>query len=174
MGATARSALTLGVLGLLLVVGAAWGWSALTQPLPDGSIGGDALEPPKCARKSVPAGTKVYPSEVTVSVFNGGTAAGLAGRTMGLLNDRDFAAGDTGNAPRDRRILRAEIWTKDKDNPAVQLVASHLGRVRIIEGKRLGVGVVVVVGDGLTRLAPGRKFVRTTSRTKFCSPILDY
>ena len=66
-----RSAITLTVLCVALAVAALWGWQAATEPLPA------KVDTPICVTKQVPAGTKVFPEDVTVSVYNAGTRDGL-------------------------------------------------------------------------------------------------
>ncbi|MCW2792215.1 MAG: hypothetical protein JWO76_1313 [Nocardioides sp.] len=161
----ARTAITVTVLGVILVLGAVWGWAAVTEPFPG------KAEVPTCVSRDVAAGEKVYPDQVVVSVFNAGTREGLAGRTMQLLTDEGFVAGDSGNAPGDAQVARAEIWTHDAANPAVRLVAARLGpNTKIVERKASGAGVVVVVGDGFDKLAKGREFAKAREATSICSP----
>ncbi len=108
---------------------------------------------------------------MVVSVFNAGTRDGLAGRTMGLFTDQGFVEGDSGNAPSGTRVPWVQIWTTDPKSPAVRLVASHLGRhVNIVRRKASGAGVVVMVGDGFTKLVRGREKVRVASDATICSP----
>lgn len=162
-----RSALTLLVLCLLLAVGALWGWSAVSKPFPGKA---DAA---KCVSTVVKDGDKVYPDQVTVSLFNAGRRSGLAGRTMQLLTDKGFAQGDMGNAPPGTKVRVAEIWTTEPKSPAVRLVASRLGKgVRIVHREPSGAGVVVLVGDGFTKLVRGQKFVLAHGDTEICSPSL--
>jgi hypothetical protein len=165
MSQGARSAITLSVLGLLLVGAALWGWSAATESLPE------KVDTPKCVQDEVDAGTKVFPEDVTVSVFNAGTREGLAGRTMQLLNDRGFAEGSSGNVTTKNPVKRVQIWTHEPDSPAVRLVASRLGAdVNIQRRDPPGVGVNVVVGDGFTHLFKGRRFVVAHEDVEICSP----
>jgi hypothetical protein len=161
----ARSALTISVLGLLLVVAAVWGWSAVSEPLPA------KVDRPLCVQEDVPAGTKVFPEDVTVSVYNAGTREGLAGRTMQLLTDSGFAEGNSGNVTPDRPVRFAAIWTEDPTSPAVHLVASRLGpRADIERRKAPGVGVVVVVGDAFDDVVEGRRAVAAEKDSVICSP----
>ena len=165
MSQSARSAITLSVLGLLVVVAAVWGWSAATKPLPA------KVDTPLCVNESIAAGTKVFPQDVTVSVYNAGTREGLAARTMQLFTDSGFAEGTSGNVAAKERVTTAEIWTLEPDNPAVQLVASRLGNDVDIERRDPpGVGVVVVVGDGFEDLTKGSRAVTAEDDAKICSP----
>lgn len=164
MSQGARSTITISVLGLLLVLAAAWGWSAATEPLPA------KVDTPICVDRTVAAGTKVYPQDVTVSVYNAGTRAGLAGHTMQLLNDEGFAEGHSGNVHA-KGVSTVQIWTLEPQSPAVRLVASRLGRHVDVERREApGVGVTVVVGDGFRKLSKGRPAVVAKDDAQVCSP----
>lgn len=160
-----RTATTLVVLALVLVIGGAWGWSALTEPFPG------RAEAPACSLRPVAPGDKVYPEEVTVSVLNAGSREGLAGQTMQLLEDEGFDQGDSGNAPSGTHIETVEIWTDDPQSPAVRLVASRLGdTVGIVNRDATAAGVVVVVGDGFSSLSKGRGSMVALEDGAICSP----
>ena len=159
-----RSAATLVALLVVLLVGVAWGWSAVTAPLPGGG------ETAVCSLVTVREGQKVYPDQVTVSVLNAGDREGLAGRTMQDLVDQGFAEGSLANAPEDAKVELAEIWTDDIDNPAVRLVRRHLGGVDIVRRDPLEPGVNVVVGDDFTKVRKGRRFARADQDAQVCSP----
>jgi hypothetical protein len=162
-----RTALTLAVLCVLLAVAGLWGWKATTRPLPG------KVDSPICVNTSVAAGDKVFPEQVTVSVYNAGEREGLAGRTMQLLTDAGFAEGNSGNAS-DGKVTDVAIWTDEPDNPAVLLVASHLGPdVEIDDRKAQGAGVTVVVGDDFTDLVKGRRAVTAAADSQICSPPVD-
>jgi len=159
-----KTLITLVALVVLLGVAASWGWSALTAPLPDLSSG------PACVETAVGAGQTVTPQEVTVSVLNAGRRAGLASRTMTALTGQGFNKGDSGNAPRNTPVGSAQIWTDDPGSPAVALVASRLGRVKVLQRDVTEVGVVVVVGDKFGGVRKGPASVRATKGTTICSP----
>jgi hypothetical protein len=167
-----RSAITLVVLIIVLLLGLVWGWTRLVEPLP--GLSGDPDEPlePACSVRTVAKGERVAPDQVTVSVFNAGTTDGLATKTMEQLQRRGFAPGETGNAPQ-ANVDRVEVWAEETRNAAVRLVTSYLGRsvkVRTPKGEALGVGVVVVVGDDFRRVRPGDRFVRARGEIEICSP----
>lgn len=161
----ARSAGTVAVLSVILLVGAVWGWSALTKPLPG------KAEIPTCVSRPVAAGEKVYPDQVVVSVLNAGNREGLAGRTMQLFTAQGFVEGDSGNAPAKTSVSTAAIWTADPENPAARLVATRLGPdVTIIRRNSSEAGVVVVVGDKFQKLLKGRQAVKARNDSEICSP----
>lgn len=165
MDARLRSLATLVGLGLLLVVAASWGWSALTQPFPEGDD--DAI----CVERTFDPGDRIDRGDVTVSVLNAGTRNGLAGLTMNLLKDAGFAPGQEGNAPRDAKVGTVQIWATDRTAPAVRLVASHLGKdVRVVRREPTTAGVQVVVGDGFDELVAGKRSIRTRGEVSVCGP----
>jgi LytR cell envelope-related transcriptional attenuator len=163
-----RSALTLGVLCLLMAVAGAWGWQALTQPLPDNAPA------PLCSDTTVAAGTDVFRDQVAVSVFNGSSRSGLAGATLELLQERGFVGADTGNAP--QPVAGVQIWATDPENPAVRLVKRQFRKARVVpgtevDGEPLGRGVVVVLGQSFTSLRDQEvESVTATTEARFCSP----
>jgi len=165
MQQAARTGLTLAGLAVLLVLGGLWGWSALTQPFPGKTT------PPKCVATSIQQGEKVFPNQVTVSVFNASGRDGLASRTMAEFVSAGFAEGDTGNAPPDVRVLRVVIWAPTPSSPDVRLVKSRLGpATRVVRRDGPGVGVTVVLGQRYRQLVKGPPSVRAGRAAEICSP----
>lgn len=163
MSRAVRTAITISVLCVLLAAAALWGWSAAMKPLPA------KVDRPICVDNDVATGDKVFPQEVTVSVYNASDREGLAGRTMQLLTDEGFAKGKSGNTSGQVDVV--QIWTLDPESPAVALVASWLGDdVEIQRRQPPGVGVAVVVGDRFEDLAKGKKAVLVQSDATICSP----
>lgn len=161
-----RTTITLAVLAVLLVGAAVWGWSAATEPLPA------KVDRPVCVGSEVDAGERVYPQQVTVSVYNASNREGLAGRTMRELEDAGFAEGRSGNAER-TKVARAAIWTTEPTNPAVVLLASYLGDVDVERRDGLGPGITVVVGDQFGRVRTGESYVEADEPATVCGPSLD-
>jgi hypothetical protein len=165
MHQAAKTAATLGVMCVLLVIVGVWGWNAATEPFPG------KTDPPICVATSIDAGEQVFPQQVTVSVYNASDRNGLAGRTIDLLVDDGFHAGGTGNAPRNVRVAYAEIWTPTPAGPDVRLVASRLGKATdVVRREGVGAGVTVVVGDDFEMLARGKKSVVAEEDAEICSP----
>lgn len=159
-----RTALTMATLGVLLLVAAAWGFSALTAPFPG------KVDLPTCVATEVEKGEKIFPDQVVVSVFNAGTREGLAGLTMKQLNDIGFVEGESGNAPARAKVSRAEVWAAPR-NPAAALVARQFGRdTPVVKGRPLGPGVVVVVGDRFRTLVKAPKKIVADRASSICSP----
>jgi hypothetical protein len=168
LGPRLRSAITLGVLCLMMLLGLVWGWHALTKPMP--GLTSDETPVGPCTDRVVAQDEKVRRDQVTVSVYNAGRTAGQAGTTMEELVKRGFGPGDTGNAPSGTHVGVAQIWAEDPDNPAVRLVASQFGHdVKVVERAPLGVGVTVVVGDEVV-MVKGHPYSTAHSATTICSP----
>lgn len=168
MGRSSTSAITLGVLAMLCVLGLVFGFQALTADLEDDPL---VAEPaPACEPATLRKGARVRPADVVVSVFNAGTSSGQASRTMARLVERGFVSGDSGNAPRDTGIVRAQVWVDGRVNPAARLVASHLGPDTPIKVNRdpLGPGIMVLVGNELDQLPKGKKLTRAGERVEIC------
>jgi len=164
-----RSAITLGVLTLMMLLALVWGWNALTVPMPSVTSNNASTGP--CSDHVVAEGDKVRRDQVTVSVYNAGRTAGQASTTMEDLVKRGFGAGETGNAPSGTKVGVVQIWTTDPDNPAVRLVASQFGKgAKIVENDPLGIGVTVVVGDKVAPLVKGHPYATAHGDATICSP----
>lgn len=162
-----RSAVTLGVLVALVVVGVSWGFAQVTKPFPG------KVDPPVCVGTSYAAGERIYPEDVTVSVLNASKREGLAGRTMAELVSDGFDEGQVRNAPDKTAVTRVEIWTTEADNPAVLLVRSRLGQAEVLEKPDPGgAGIVVVVGDDFEETFEGRPSIVTDRDVVVCGPSL--
>ncbi len=158
-----RTTITLLILLALLVGGALWGLAQVTKPFPK------AVDLPACSDTEISRGTKVFADQVVVNVLNAGTRSGLARRTMGLLTDRKFVEGTSGNADRDVKVDVVEVWAPDRKDPGARLVASWFGTKPMTKDD-LEPGVTVVVGDGFRSLDQGRKSVRAREDMTVCAP----
>lgn len=160
------TAVTLTVLVALLVVGAYFGWRALVTPLDDDPdrtpAAGDG-----CA---VARGDTVRTRDVTVSVYNAGTRAGLAGQTQDELVARGFIPGDLGNAPDDLSSVRVvRVLAETRRDPAARLVAIQFGKgTRVQAAPDLGSGVEVVVGDRFKGLEKAPRRIRADAPGSGC------
>jgi hypothetical protein len=160
-----KTLLTLATLAVLLLVGIAWGWSAMTSPFPQ------KTQTKICYPTVVQAGDRVSAPKVTVSVFNASDRVGLAERTMTGFEDQGFGTGNVGNAPKDTHVRYAQVWSDDRSDPAVRLVVSRLGpHAHIIDRQHSGPGVVVMVGTTFGKLVSGKSSVKVTSTATICSP----
>jgi hypothetical protein len=166
------TAATLLVLVAILVVGVLVGVDKLFAPLPAGEP--EVTTPtPTCTVRAVKKGQRIAPRQVQVSVFNGGTRAGLAGGTMKSLIRRGFRPGDVGNAPENTDVKRVQVWTTLRNDDGARLVALQFGRETRVRLTRtdLGPGVDVVVGDGFRKLTKGKPFVIVGRSSSVCVPL---
>ena len=170
MDSRARSAATLGVLVMLCLVGILVGIRALTSDLPTGPLVESTTQ--QCENRTVAQGKKIRSDEITVSVYNAGSENGAASRVMKELQTRGFADGESGNAPKGTKVIRAQVWADSPRNSAARLVARQLGTdIRVFAGKpQLGPGIVVVVGDKLGKMPQAPAQTRAAVRTTVCSP----
>jgi len=161
MSGALKSALTLAVLAVLVLVAAVWGWGALTKPFPkDDPV---AI----CEPTDVPAGGEVRRDQVVVSVFNGSKRSGLAGSTMAELAERGFVEGNVGDAP--VPAATTQIWSSEPTNPAVLLVRKQFKKAKIVPGDQIGDGIVVVVGEKFKTLKKKQvESVTAEAAASFC------
>jgi len=165
------SAPTLAVLVMLCLLGLLLGLKALTADLPDDPLVESG--PASCIEREVTAGEKVYPADVLVNVFNGGSRSGVARSTLGKLVERGFVRGETDNADGAEDVRFVQIWAEDPDNPAVRLVAKQFGPATKISSGHpsLADGVVVVVGSDFTTLGRKVPSVTASEDATICSPL---
>lgn len=165
ISARARSAATLAVLAVLFVVGAAWAWSAVTEPFPEKD------EEPACIDTEVAAGDRVTPGMVVVNVFNAGSTEGLAGETMDALVRKGFVQGATSNSSAEVGKSGAVIWADDPNGPAAKLLQSYFGKdTEIVDQATAEPGITVLVGESFPGLKDGRKGVKADVDSLVCSP----
>jgi hypothetical protein len=166
LSARLRTLTTLAVLAVLMLAGVAWGWAQVTDPFPG------KVDAPTCVDTAYAAGDELFVQDVTVSVLNGSSREGLAGRTLQELEDAGFAAGKTANAPKGTAITSAaEIWVDDTDNPAAKLLRRRIGQVPVRSDVTNPVpGITLVVGDGFGELREGPESVVLKDDAVVCSP----
>lgn len=123
--------LLLGFLGF----GLWWGWHELTRPPRTPSA-----EP--CVMQSASVLTT---SQVTVQVFNGGTAAGRAGQVSEQLRNHGFNTQPSTNTT--EQVPGTIIVGASETDPAVQLVAGFFPESQIRADNRTNGTVDVLVGD---------------------------
>lgn len=163
-----RTAVTMMVLGLFLLLAVIWGWKSLFEPLPTSDS--QAVPDSQCSGPTAQVGDRIKAAEVQVSVFNGGGTSGLAGRTLAALESRGFKAGKAGNAPEDAGVKYAQVWTTRKHDAEARLVRRQLGakaRVHVVDTD-LGPGIDVVVGKDFRGLAKASTSLKVRSEQQVC------
>lgn len=164
--------ITLVFLVALLVVAAVLGAKALFAPLPDSGPTASASASPTCQTKVVKKGQHIRSKQVVVSVFNAGTRARLADRTLTGLAKRGFRRGEAGNAPAKAKPRFVQVWTTKEHDAAARLVALQFGQntlVRVVKTD-LGPGVDVIVGNDFRGLKPAPRTLTVTSKQTVCLP----
>ncbi|HLN76561.1 MAG TPA: LytR C-terminal domain-containing protein [Nocardioidaceae bacterium] len=162
------STITMLVLIGLLAVGATWGWKQLFADAP-----GLGAEPaPICSTQQVKGGEKITTRQVTVSVYNGGTKSGMAGKTLDMLAKRGFGKGDIGNAPPDVQVRMVQVWSTVENDGEAQLVARQFGKdVKVaVSEQDLGPGVDVIIGNAFKRLVKAPRTFELQHPEKVCVP----
>jgi hypothetical protein len=170
-GRHVTTAVTMLVLLAILAVAGVVGVKSLTAPVPD-SGKATAKASPTCATRTVRKGQRISARQVEISVFNGGTRAGLASTVMSRLARRGFKRGEVGNAPEGTKVKVQQVWTTDRNDTGARLVARQLGRrvgVRVVRTD-LGPGVDVVVGDGFRHLVRAPRAMVAARSSSVCSP----
>ncbi|MDF9717358.1 LytR C-terminal domain-containing protein [Nocardioides sp. ChNu-153] len=144
MSAHTRSAITLAVLVVVLLVGLVLGWNRVTAPVPSASLGGGGNE--VCTLRSFEPGDALTTADVTVSVYNASGRSRLASQTMGQLTDRGFVAGQVGDAPEGAVVDRVEIRAAAPSSAAAVLVRENVGSPAAVVEDPTVDGIVVYVG----------------------------
>jgi hypothetical protein len=164
------TAVTLAVLCVVLVIGLVVGVDKLFAPLPEDPLAVSPEPSPTCQPTSVEKGERLHSRAVVVSVFNAGTRAGLADRTLVALTRRGFKEGEVGNAPADAKVRFARVWTTEENDAAARLVALQLGRhVRVVVGEEdLGEGVDVLVGNRFAGLVKAPRSIAVRKTQEVC------
>lgn len=158
------TAVTLGVLGLLLLFAVTRGLDAVSEPFPENA------PPPVCVDGPVTAGDVLRTAGVTVSVINAGTRTGLARQTLNDLVDQGFDGGEVANQA-DPDIRFVQIWSPGGRTAAVRLVASNLrGKVEVIDREGSVAGITVVVGEDFRGVRKGRAQIKVTNDGTVCGP----
>ena len=145
-GRHATTAVTLGVLVLVVIAIGWWGLHKLTAPFPDQS----ASDSPTCSKAETSHTKYVHTDDVTVSVYNAGTRQGYANLTLQRLEARGFHPGSVANAPAGTKVAKARVLTTEADSAAAKLVARNLGKHIKVE----------VVDEDHRPLPPGRRRIR--------------
>jgi hypothetical protein len=147
------TAVTLVVLGVILVVAAVVGFNALFAPLP-GAEETPAASPSASCEPTGKKRERLRSNEVTVNVYNAGTRSGLAGATVDAFRARGFQGGLIGNAPSGTKVRRAQVWVAEGEEAAGRLVARQLGpRTPVVTpDEDLADGIDVVIGNGFRAL----------------------
>lgn len=160
-----RTAVTLGVLALLLLYGVTRGLDAVSEPFPQGE------DPPICIETALSRGDILRVGGITVNVINAGTRTGAARSTLDDLVGQGFDGGQVSNLP-DSEVRSAEIRVAGGRTPAARLLRTYLGgRVTVVDEPAGPAGITVVVGDQFAGVKQGRSGIRITEDATVCGPV---
>ena len=155
-----RTPVTLLILLGVLCYGAWWGYSNVLKPTPP-------PPPTPCVPQRVSQG-ELRSTQVTVSVYNGGSKKGLAGDVGRSLRQRGFKVQRTTNTG--EKIGKTVIVGAGAKNPEVLLVEGFFKKASVKVDKRPDRSVDVLVGNdyaGFNKKA--KKTVKVNAKT-VCLP----
>lgn len=154
-----KTPLTLLVLLGIVIFGAVWGWKALTTPISEGSSS-------PCVMITI--GPKLYPAQVTVRVYNGGSVAGLAASQADELRSRGFRVIKTTNTSVE--VTSTRVVGFSQNSPEVQLVAAQFKDVTVLADQRADHSVDVYVGNTFGGVVDGATNQIATTSNTMCLP----
>ena len=155
-----RTPFTLLVLLAILCYGAWWGYTNVIREVPP-------APPTPCVPQKLPK-NQLRSSQVTVSVFNGGTKRGLAGDVGRALRDRGFKVQTTTNTL--QKVQKTVIVGASTKNPEVRLVKAFFKDAEVKADKRVDGSVDVLVGNRYGGFNKKAKTTYTVKSATACLP----
>jgi len=156
-----RTPITLVVLLVILLGAAYYGWKTVVDPndetaTPTKTTHTTKTPKPRCIQKVTYPKGRTFKAEFTkVNVFNAGGVSGLAGDVLDSLGDKGFMKGVAANPPATATATNVTIFAKDPKSPKVLLVEQQFkGKVLLVQGRELGLGVDVVIGPEFVGVDP--------------------
>ena len=169
-----KSPVTMLVLLVLLLAAAFYGWQTIISPATEDNTAGGPKPPGKCERvKEFHRGQLIRADDIIVNVYNAGSIANLAEKTLTGLKDRGFKPGVFDNAPSQVSASNVTIITQGKLTPQVRLVAQQFkGEIRYSHGNPIDTGIDVVVGDQFKGIdAKAKKTLRLKRDVSTCTAV---
>jgi hypothetical protein len=159
-----RQQITLVLVLLLLLATGAVGYAVYS-----GAIGGpeevNLAKLPPCG----PVVKAPAPEKVHVNVYNATQRDGLAAKTANALALRSFAVGKYANDPKSERVTGvAIIRYGPKGSAAAKVLALHVAGAKMVNDKRKGAGVDLVLGAKYKSLKPLAAVTATPTPTPTC------
>jgi LytR cell envelope-related transcriptional attenuator len=157
-----RTPITLAVLLAILLGAAYYGWQTVVDPSTDTSQSpttptkSTPTPKPVCVqKKTYPKGFTVHAGAYTVNVYNAGGVSGQAGDVLAALHSKGFKEGVADNPPARVTASNVSILTPSPNSPIARLVQEQFkGKVLLVPGPNLGIGVDVVIGSSFVGVDP--------------------
>lgn len=163
-----RSAITLLVLVVVVIVGAWVSWRNITSDASTDGAGG-----PSCAPTVAEDAPK--PGTIEVNVYNATGRDGMAAKVSESLRKRGFIIGDVANDPLNRSVeAAAEIRSNLARQAAASVVMSHVSGAAFVSDNRSTKSVDFVIGDDFNDLL-SKKQVSAGAESNLppCDPATD-
>jgi LytR cell envelope-related transcriptional attenuator len=177
-----RTPITLAVLLVILLGAAYYGWQTVVDPpstsdtakTPPKKSHKPSTPPPKpvcLAKKTYPKGFTVHAGAFKVNVYNAGGVSGQAGDVLTALHSNGFREGVADNPPAGVTADNVSILTPTQNSPIARLVQEQFkGKVLLVPGPNLGIGVDIVIGSNFVGVDPSAPDTLTlTDRATVCT-----
>lgn len=130
-----------------------------------------------CESMTLQPGERLMPGHVTISVYNAGNVAGLAGSVQKTMARRGFQVDKVGNSASKVRPDRIAILVDEKSDPRARLLASQFaGKVEFAPSD-LDVEphvIPVILGSDFAGPAKkARKAIKLKNETTICVPPIE-
>ena len=165
-----RTPITLAVLLMILLGAAYYGWQTVVDPATDS--GASTTPTPSTTsqttkqvclqKKTYPKGATIRATSFKVNVYNAGGISGQAGDVLTSLHSNGFQEGVAANPPPTVMATNVSILTSTPNSPLARLVQEQFkGKVRLVPGPNLAVGVDIVIGANFIGVNPSAPNVLT-------------